>query len=229
MGTTDRDSAIRLAKRLIIDVLWKTANIEVDGITFPDTQEIFEGRSPSGMSVDQIVVVNNLKHAWQFLFDHVDEPLDLSLVSSYNSIIGAGLHENPGTLRTQGVRIGGTDWTPSIPTMQDSDAQLYQASLIKDPEERGLEQFCRISRGQWFNDGNKRTALMAANHTLIHEGVGILAISTKDKREFTTSLLKFYETDDSAELISWLGYRAVGLTPGGLTRAEQQKTQKKEQ
>lgn len=34
-GSTNRDGAVRLAKRLIIDVLWKTMNIEVDGITFP--------------------------------------------------------------------------------------------------------------------------------------------------------------------------------------------------
>lgn len=224
MGSSDRTAAVKLAKRLIIDVLWKTANIEVDGITFPDTQEIFEGRAPGDMSVNQIVVVNNLKRAWQFLFGHVDEPLDLSLVSSYNGIIGAGLHETPGTLRTHGVRIGGTDWTPGVPDIQDVDSQIYRSTLLEDPEARGLAQFCMISRGQWFADGNKRTALMAANHTLIHEGVGILTIGTKDKRDFTTRLLKFYESNDSAALTAWLSLHSVGLLPGGLTRTEIQTT-----
>ena len=34
-----RMMAVELAKRQLIDVMWKTANIEVDGITFPDTLE----------------------------------------------------------------------------------------------------------------------------------------------------------------------------------------------
>ena len=61
--------AMELAKRQLIDVMWKTANIEVDGITFPDTQEIFDGRAPADMTVNDIIVVNNIKRAWMFLFE----------------------------------------------------------------------------------------------------------------------------------------------------------------
>lgn len=50
--TTDRRTAVELAKRLLVDLIWRTAKIEVDGVTFPDTQEIFDGRAPEGMSVD---------------------------------------------------------------------------------------------------------------------------------------------------------------------------------
>ena len=53
--TTDRRTAVDLAKRLLVDSIWRTAKIEVDGVTFPDTQEIFDGRAPEGMSVDDIV------------------------------------------------------------------------------------------------------------------------------------------------------------------------------
>lgn len=62
--------AMELAKRQLIDVMWKTANIEVDGITFPDTQEIFDGRAPADMTVNDIIVVNNIKRAWMFLFEN---------------------------------------------------------------------------------------------------------------------------------------------------------------
>lgn len=58
-----RMMAVELAKRQLIDVMWKTANIEIDGITFPDTQEIFEGRAPANMAVNDIIVVNNIKRA----------------------------------------------------------------------------------------------------------------------------------------------------------------------
>ena len=46
--TTDRRTAVELAKRLLVDSIWRTAKIEVDGVTFPDTQEIFDGRAPEG-------------------------------------------------------------------------------------------------------------------------------------------------------------------------------------
>lgn len=45
--TTDRRTAVELAKRLLVDLIWRTAKIEVDGVTFPDTQEIFDG-APRG-------------------------------------------------------------------------------------------------------------------------------------------------------------------------------------
>lgn len=45
--TTDRRTAVELAKRLLVDLIWRTAKIEVDGVTFPDTQEIFDGPAPA--------------------------------------------------------------------------------------------------------------------------------------------------------------------------------------
>ena len=102
-----RMMAVELAKRQLIDVMWKTANIEVDGITFPDTQEIFEGRAPANMAVDDIIVVNNIKRAWMFLFENVDQPIDWQYVSEYNRILGEGLIRDAGKLRTNDVRIGG--------------------------------------------------------------------------------------------------------------------------
>lgn len=260
MADNTRKSTLTLAKRLIVDLLWKTANIEVDGITFPDVQEIYEGRAPAGMKVDDIVAVNNLKQGLQFVIDKATQaslnahdsqslqtaqtthntqnarsiqsthtaqgtPLDLPVVSRINSIVGQGLIHTPGELRTTAARMGGIEWAPAIPRHEDVIRQLHEVSLIDDPEERAIAQFCTISRGQWFNDGNKRTALLAANLTLITEGVGILAISPKAKRAFVATLLSFYESGDRTELTAWLRRNTVGLIPGGLTRAEQDRNQ----
>lgn len=106
--------AVELAKRLLVDAIWKTASIEVDGISFRDTQEIFEGRAPANMAVDDIIVVNNIKRAWMFLFENVDQPVNWQYMSEYNRIRDAG------KLRTNDVRIGGTDWIPELPTMESS-------------------------------------------------------------------------------------------------------------
>lgn len=108
--TTDRRTAVELAKRLLVDLIWRTAKIEVDGVTFPDTQEIFDGRAPEGMSVDDIVTVNNIKRAWRFLLDNIDYPVDWQYIREYNRIIGEGRVRDAGRLREYGVRIGGTGW-----------------------------------------------------------------------------------------------------------------------
>ena len=166
----NRLKAVELAKRLLVDAIWKTANIEVDGITFPDAQEIFEGRAPSNMEVNDIIVVNNIKRAWMFLFENIGRPIDWRYVSEYNRILGEGLIRDAGKLRTNDVRIGGTDRIPELPTMESSHDEISSLMKIESPEDRALLMFCKITRGQWFNDGNKRTALMTANHALINAG-----------------------------------------------------------
>lgn len=222
MGESEgRAEAVALAKRLILDVMWKTANIEVDGITFPDTEEIFEGRAPAGMAVNDIVTVNNIKHAWMFLFEHADYPLDWSYVSQYNRLLGeGGIVREPGALRTVDVRIGGTDWIPAVPTLASSRDRIAELASVEDPQQRAISVFCAITRGQWFNDGNKRTAIMAANHALINAGVGVFSIAPSLKREFTGLLLRYYETNDPGNLSAWLLDHAIGHVPGGLTLAE---------
>ena len=222
-----RMMAVELAKRQLIDVMWKTANIEVDGITFPDTQEIFEGRAPANMTVNDIIVVNNIKRAWMFLFENVDQPIDWQYVSEYNRILGEGLIHDAGKLRTNDVRIGGTDWIPDLPTMESSHDEIASLTKSESPEDRALLMFCRITRGQWFNDGNKRTALMTANHALINAGIGIFSISPSLKREFTTRLLHYYESNDDVPFRSWLKDNAIGRLPGGITSVESRRLELK--
>ena len=100
------------------------------------------------------------------------------------------------------------------------DVILSLSKSERSAEDQALLMFCAITRGQWFNDGNTRTALMAANHVLINAGIGVFAISPSLKRDFTNRLLRYYESDDPAPLCAWLRDYAIGRLPGGLTSAE---------
>jgi prophage maintenance system killer protein len=55
-------------------------------------------------------------------------------------------------------------------------------------------------RKQVFIDGNKRTAMLAANHVMIANGVGIISIPIEHQQQFTTMLLEFYESGDMSAL-----------------------------
>ncbi|MFT8358916.1 MAG: hypothetical protein ABF448_04705 [Bifidobacterium aquikefiri] len=129
--------------------MWKTANIEVDGITFPDTEEIFEGRASEGMRVGDIVAVNNLKRAWGFLFDHVDEAVDWPFVSYYNRIIAESLIADSGKLRTVPVRIGGTDWVPQFRrlTLCETVSRRRRFTMIQNSERLTCFLPCHADNG----------------------------------------------------------------------------------
>ena len=192
------------AKRNLVDTIWKEANIEGIGVTFPDTKEVFEGRTVPGLSVDDTVKINNLKHAWQFLFDTIDVPIDIPYIRQMHGYVGAGIISAAGELRVADVTIGGTDWKPEIPDYDEAKADIDTITSIENAQERALEAFTYLCRSQLFYDGNKRTAQLIANKILIENGAGVLAIPVKEKRQFETLLVDFYETNDPAALKDFL-------------------------
>lgn len=219
---SNAEACVNLAKRRTIDLLWKTASIEVRGLTFPDTRDVFKGITPGDARARDVMVLNNLKHAWQFLFDNTDWPVDWQYLSEYNRLVGDGLEPSPGRLRNDMVTIGGTRYVPPVPSYDGVRDQIGKDLGLDDPEDRALNLFASISRGQWFSNGNKRTSAMAANHCLIHDGVGIFALPPERMDdEFRDRLIGFYESDDRGPFIDWLKYHAVGrLVDNGLTSAQ---------
>ena len=137
----EQQDNIFYAKRNIVDSIYSQSKLEGIAVTFPDTQEIYEGRSVAGLSVEDIVKVNNLKHGWEFLFDTVGYPLDLRYVRQLNKEIGAGIVTNAGDLRNSDVSIGGTSWKPEIPIYEKIEAEIQAACSQSDHDSRR----CRCS------------------------------------------------------------------------------------
>ena len=101
-----REENIFLAKRNIVDYIWKSVNLEGIRMTYPDTQAVYNGMAVSGFPIDEINAVNDLKNAWKLLLDTLDAPLDLEYI---HRALGRFTIINSGSLRTDEVRIGGTD------------------------------------------------------------------------------------------------------------------------
>ena len=64
-----REQNVFVAKRNIVDYIWKSANLEGIGVTYPETQAIYDGGIVNGLTVDKIIAINNLKYAWQFILE----------------------------------------------------------------------------------------------------------------------------------------------------------------
>ena len=71
-----REETLFAVRRNIVDYIWKSARLEGLSVTYPDTEAIYNGMGVQGVKVSDIVAVNNLKHAWQFMLDRLDEPAE---------------------------------------------------------------------------------------------------------------------------------------------------------
>lgn len=62
--------------------------------------------------------------------------------------------------------------------------------------------YCAM-RGQFFYDGNKRTAIISANYMFLKKGRGILVIHENDLETWNELLTEFYETNNDEAIIKW--------------------------
>ena len=192
-----REQNIFVAKRNIVDYIYKSAKLEGLGVTYPDTEAIFQGAAAPGVKVSDIVAVNNLKHAWQFVLDTLDAPLDYAYVCKLNQLVGGdSLILNAGYIRTLPVSIGGTSWKPDMPVEEDIKSRLIEFQGLENATGRAIAVMLYCVRGQFFLDGNKRTAMLAANQIMIANGQGIISVPEALIRDFTRQLVDFYESGD---------------------------------
>ena len=198
-----QDTAIAMAKRLLIDSIWKSANLEGLGTTFPKTEAILSN-APTNTKTEEVLFVINMKRAWQFLFDNINYSNCIALLREYNKIVGELLFDNAGIVRTIDVQIGGTSWQPELPQTGVIIDSLAKIEEIEDIELKALKYFCYVARTQIFIDGNKRVAQLIANKVLIENNVGIFQISIERLEEFKTLLIEFYETNNDAKIIEFM-------------------------
>lgn len=194
-----QEQNIFLAKRNIVDSLWKSANLEGIAITFPETQAIYDGGNISRLRVDEIVTINNLKHAWQFMLASIKDEIDFNYISSIHSLVGSNLVESPGKIRIYEVNMSGTTWKPEIPSKEKLEELLSDIQKIEGDTDRAITLMCKLMKMQAFNDGNKRTAMLIANHELIKNGKGIISISQENKVEFGCKLIEYYENENKLQ------------------------------
>ena len=101
--------------------------------------------------------------------------------------------------------MAGTNWKPELPTIEKLDDLLQNNKKIECKTERIIILMCKLMKMQLFNDGNKRTAMLVANHELIKSGKGIISISEENKVEFGTKLIEYYEKDEKlTELVMFI-------------------------
>lgn len=203
-----REQNVFVAKRNIVDYIWKSANLEGIDVTYPETQVIYDGGVVNGLTVDKIITINNLKYSWQFILENEGIEYDFKALCHLHKLTCDKLilDRNLGRLRTTPVSIGGTSWKPQFPVESQIKEELEQ--LLNQPEksktEIAIEVMLWIMRRQMFIDGNKRVGMLFANKIMIDNGCGIITIAQENQQTFFKKLINYYESGDNTDLKQWI-------------------------
>ena len=203
-----REQNVFIAKRNIVDYIWKSANLEGIGVTYPETQTIYDGGIVSGLTVDNIIAINNLKYAWEFILENNDIEYDYKALCHIHKLVADKLvlEQDLGRIRTTPVNIGGTNWKPQLPIERQIKEELLEIlnQENKAKTEIAIEIMLWVMRRQMFIDGNKRVAMLFANKIMIDNGCGIITISLENQPTFYEKIIKYYENGDMQDLKEWI-------------------------
>lgn len=216
---------IELAKRMLVDNVYKAAKLENIAVTYAATIEIVEqGKNSGNLTPEELTDVVNLKRSWNFLLDELtlSRNLGIDLIKDIHTKVAFGMANlelsEIGNFRTGLVAIGGTIWRPKVPNAEDIYQELQTIiNGYPDVLERAIELYLWVCKRQAFRDGNKRTANYFANFELIKHGVGVLSPpAEEDLPEFRILLINYYETDDKQAMKEFLLNKCYSFDTEGL-------------
>lgn len=182
--------------------IYDQAVLEGVATTFPQTEDIVENGTVNGMKASDVQKILNLKHAWEFILDKnvLAFPGGLSILSHIAALVNEGFYANGGRIRGVPVTIGGTSYIPPLPIETVVKENLeHILALDGSAAEVAAEMCLYCMKAQIFNDGNKRAAVIFANHYLISRGGGLLVIPESKVAEFKRLLVLYYEDRDGGE------------------------------
>ncbi len=187
--------------------IYDQAVLEGVATSFPQTEEIIENGKVSGMTATDVQKILNLKHAWEFILDRdvVASRSDYYMLSYIAGLVNEGFFADGGRIRGVPVTIGGSSYVPPLPNELDVKDRIREITEEADEAINIAIKLCLYCmKTQVFLDGNKRAAVIFANHYLIAHGGGFLVIPEKDVPEFKRLLVKYYEGENISIITTFM-------------------------
>lgn len=189
-----QEQSVFLAKKMIKENVYSGVKLEGINLTFPETQAILDGINVPSATIDDIQTILNMRDAWRYVLQTLDEPFTLDYACKVNYYVARNESLDWGVLRYGEVGIGGTDYKPPMPERRNVEESIQR---IMDWDvsitEKAIHYFVWGSKQQLFWDGNKRTSLICANKILLQHGHGIMTIRDNNAVRFNELLTKYYE------------------------------------
>ena len=184
-------------------IIYDQAVLEGVSTTFPDTELIIENGKINNVSAEDVQKILNLKRAWEFILDKdvVRSPTSYYVCQYIARLVNEGFYYDGGRIRGIPVKIGGSSYIPPLPIEYEIKEKIDNiAASGASPIDVAIELALFVMKAQIFNDGNKRTAIIFANHYLIAHGAGLLVVPENLVAQFKKLLVRYYEDNDVGEI-----------------------------
>ena len=187
--------------------IYDQAVLEGVATSFPQTEEIIENGKVNGMTASDVQKILNLKHAWEFILDQdvIKARSDYYVLCHIARLVNEGFFADGGRIRGVPVTIGGSSYIPPLPIEYEVRERIEDI-LQSDKEDidKAIHICLYTMKTQVFIDGNKRAAVIFANHFLIAHGQGFLVIPEVHVVEFKKLLVAYYEGEDAGIIMAFL-------------------------
>lgn len=145
-------------------------------------------------------------------YDYQGKPFDHSLLQYINAGITRTASLWPGRIRDdQHIAVNtvyGVRYAPSIPDVESLDEMMKSCdeNVEENPMGTASRLFVELAKAQPFWDGNRRTALLAANGMLSKHGFTdqYFTVPSDERSVEFNRLLSDYYLDRNNDIISWL-------------------------
>ena len=198
---------IDLARRYLVDSVFKQAMLEGIATTYSDIETIIHGGKVKDMTASDINKVINLTRAWEFIMsvDLANYPTNYAVLCQINQIVQDGFSLTAGRIRSVPVVIGGSIYIPPIPFEDQIKQELNDLLNNEEGIDLAIDLVLYVMKRQLFLDGNKRTAIIFSNHYLISHALGLLVVPADKVDEYKKVLVSYYEDESKKpEIVAFL-------------------------
>ena len=195
---------IVFARRNLVDSIYKQSMLEGVATTYSDIETLFDGGKVNDMTASDVNKVINLKRAWESILsiDLANYPTNYAVLCQINQIVEDGFSVTAGIIRKVPVTIGGSSYIPPIPFEDQVKLDIHDILHKEDGIDLAIDLILYVMKKQLFLDGNKRTAIIFANHYLITHALGLIVVPSELVSEYKKILVSYYEDESKKENIS---------------------------
>jgi len=198
-----------MAQKDRVDYIYNTSALEGNAMTYPEVATLLDGVTVGGHKLSDEQQILNQNRSVNLLFEMIDKDefrLDRATLLKLHKKVAFEEALTWGEFRSSGVNIGGTDYLPPSADMLDVIfiEGIKKIKKISHPILQAITYFLFAAKSQFFYDGNKRVSRLMMNGILLKNGYPMLNIKARDKLEFNTMMIHFYDSDNIFEAIEYL-------------------------
>ena len=198
-----------IAQKDRVDFIYNTSALEGNPLTYPEVQTLLEGITVGGHRLSDEQMILNQNRSVKLLFEMIKNKtfkLDKKTICALNEKVAFEESLKWGEFRDGNVNIAGTSYTP--PSFEKLDIifedGVKKLKQIQNPIVKAICVFLFCAKNQFFYDGNKQTGRLMMNGVLLSSGYPALNIKAKDKLEFNSKMIEFYESDECVDIVEYL-------------------------